>query len=159
MTTTNDEPTFQVLFGTESGNSQSVARSIVKKAGKKGLTFPDPINLAEYKPEQLQGESRVIIVISTWDEGAPPGPAKPFCNALFTAEDLDLSNLEYCVIALGDVEYGENFCKCGLLVDAHLARLGARKMRETAKLGMDFQVGYMGWSKDFFKSLEAENAA
>lgn len=153
------ETAIKVFFGTESGNSESVAKAILKKAGKKGLEAEGPVNLDGYTPEQLKAESRVIIVISTWDEGEPPAAARDFCEDLYEAQDLDLSGLEYCVIALGDPEYGEDFCKCGLLVDEHLARLGATKLMEPATLGVDFQVGYMGWSKDFYKMMESKSAA
>jgi sulfite reductase (NADPH) flavoprotein alpha-component len=149
----------KVFFGTETGNSETVAKSIIKKAAKNGLEAEGPVSLDGYTPEQLAEESRVIIVISTWDQGEPPEAARDFCEELFETDAVDLSGVEFCVIALGDPEYDDDFCRCGLMVDEHLERLGATRLMECAKLGVDFQVSYMGWSKNFYKMLEGQAAA
>lgn len=140
-----------ILYGTETGNCRGLAQKVQKKAEKNGLaaTIHD---LAEYTVDQLAALTNpVLFIISTWDEGAPPPKAKPFCDALQTT-DADLSHLDYTVLALGDTEY-ELYCECGKQVDARLAELGAKRILERTDLGADFLVFYIGWSKKFWKTL------
>ena len=140
-----------VLYGTETGNCRGVADKVVKKGEKNGVEV-SVYDLAEYTVDQLKEITNpVLVVISTWDDGAPPPKAAPFCKALAEA-DLDLSGLKYTVLALGDTEY-PLFCQCGKEVDAKLEALGAEKVLDRTDLGADFMVSYIGWSKKFWKTM------
>jgi Sulfite reductase, alpha subunit (flavoprotein) len=53
---------------------------------------------------------------------------------------------------MGDTEY-PLFCECGKQVDADLQRLGAEAVLPRTDLGADFMVSYIGWSKNFWKTM------
>lgn len=143
--------TLTILYGTETGNCKGLAEKVAAKATKNGLS-PEVYDLSKYTIEQLaEVKNPTLFIISTWDEGAPPPKAKPFCDAL-ARTTADLSGLQYTVLALGDTEY-ELFCECGKQVDARLAELGAERVLERTDLGADFLVFYIGWSKKFWKTM------
>ncbi|MDQ8203649.1 flavodoxin family protein [Pelagicoccus sp. SDUM812003] len=140
-----------VLYGTETGNCRGVAEKVAKKGEKNGVDV-SLYDLAEYTVDQLKEiDNPVLVVISTWDDGAPPPKAAPFCNALAEV-DIDLSGLKFTVLALGDTEY-PLYCQCGKEVDAKLSELGAERVLERTDLGSDFMVSYIGWSKKFWKTM------
>ncbi len=140
-----------VLYGTETGNCKGVADKVAKKGAKNGVEV-EVIDLATYTVEELAAvRNPVLVVISTWDDGAPPPKCVPFCTALSESSEA-LSSLEYTVLALGDQEY-PLFCECGKQVDAKLAELGATKLMDRTDLGADFMVSYIGWSKRFWKTM------
>jgi sulfite reductase (NADPH) flavoprotein alpha-component len=141
-----------VLYGTETGNCEGLAKKVAAKGEKNGVAV-ELIDLSEYSVEQLAAiDNPVVVIISTWDDGAPPPKCVDFCNALF-ASSADLSNLEYTVLALGDNEYPQ-FCECGKQVDAKLAELGAKCVMPRTDVGADFMVSYIGWSKNFWKTMK-----
>ena len=140
-----------VLFGTETGNCKGLAEKVATKGEKNGVKV-DVFDLADYSVEDLaQLSGPVLFIISTWDDGEPPPSAKPFCEALLSTE-IDVSGMNYTVLALGDTEY-PLYCECGKQIDARLAALGAKPILERTDLGEDFMVGYIGWSKKFWKTL------
>ncbi len=140
-----------IFYGTETGNSKSLADKVAAKAKKNGVEA-SVFDLAECGPEDLAAQkSPAVIIISTWDDGEPPPKAKPFCAAL-AESDVDLSGLDYTVLALGDTEY-PLYCECGKQIDTRLAELGAKPLLPRTDMGVDFPVSYIGWSKTFWKTL------
>lgn len=140
-----------VLYGTETGNSRGLAEKVAKKGTKNGVDV-QVRDLAAYTVKELQAlDHPALVIISTWDDGVPPPKAAPFCQKLFTTE-LDLGHLRFAVLALGDREY-PLFCECGKQVDARLAELGAERLAERTDLGADFMLSYIGWSKQFWKTM------
>ncbi|MGE9290809.1 MAG: flavodoxin domain-containing protein [Puniceicoccales bacterium] len=140
-----------VLYGTETGNCKGLANKVAAKGEKNGVQVAVH-DLATFTTAQLaELQGAVLIIISTWDDGMPPPKAKPFCDELAKV-DLDLSGIDYTVLALGDTEY-PLYCECGKQIDSRLAELGAKPFLERTDLGSDFLVSYIGWSKRFWKTL------
>ncbi|MGZ0654085.1 flavodoxin domain-containing protein [Coraliomargarita sp. W4R53] len=140
-----------VLYGTETGNARGLAQKVAKKGEKNGVEV-DVIDLASYTVESLaELDHPFVVIISTWDDGAPPPKSKAFCEAL-ASTDLSLAGKQYTVLALGDTEY-PLFCECGKQVDARLAELGATPVLPRTDLGGEFMVSYIGWSRNFWKTL------
>ncbi|MBC2606182.1 flavodoxin domain-containing protein [Pelagicoccus albus] len=140
-----------VIYGTETGNCKGVAAKVAKKAEKNGVEI-EVLDFADYDVDQLASiDNPLLIIISTWDDGAPPPKCVESFNKLMAREEA-LTNLHYTVLALGDTEY-PLFCECGKQVDAKLSELGATKLLERTDLGSEFMVTYIGWSKRFWKTL------
>lgn len=141
----------KILYGTETGNCRGLANKVAAKAEKLGVQAT-VIDLAGCDVSILNdNEAPVLLIISTWDDGLPPPKAAAFCNALQDAK-MDLSALHYTVLALGDTEY-PLYCECGRQVDAKLSGLGAKPILPRTDLGADYMVSYMGWAKNFWKTM------
>ena len=140
-----------VLYGTETGNCRGLAEKVAAKGRKNGVEV-DVIDLATFKADQLTGiDNPMLFIISTWDDGAPPPKCVPFCKSL-EAADFSLPGAQYTVLALGDTEY-PLFCECGKQIDSRMSLLGASSVMPRTDLGSDFMVSYIGWSKQFWKTM------
>ncbi len=140
-----------ILFGTETGNCEDLAKKVAKKA-EKNQVATKIVNLANYSIEDLAGETApVLFIVSTWGDGAPPPKCEAFFNALHAYGD-PLEGKKFGVLALGDSEY-PLFCECGKQLDSKLEALGAERMVERADMDADFMVSYIGWSKRFWKTM------
>lgn len=151
--------TLNVLFGTESGNSEKLALSIqrtadeIKKKAGDAIKFDVAIkNLKDVKVADLTTMEHAVVVISTWGEGDPPGTCIKFCNELFADKSTDLSKLSYTVFAMGDRSY-QIFCGCGKQVDESFARLGAKSFMTRYDSDLDYDAKFEAWEVDLFKTL------
>src|SRR5215469_15476307 len=57
-----------ILFGSQTGNAENLAKRIAKEAGKRGFA-PTVHDLANYPITQLASEERLLIVTSTYGDG------------------------------------------------------------------------------------------
>ena len=103
-----------LVYGTETGNSKKLATELAGVAKKKGIQVKLG-DLSQYKPKDLAKEEYLFVVISTQGEGEPPILAKKFYDYIHENE-LNLSNIKFGVLALGDSTYPQ-FCKTGEDVD------------------------------------------
>ncbi|MFP4352717.1 MAG: flavodoxin domain-containing protein [Puniceicoccaceae bacterium] len=140
-----------VFYGTETGNSHELARKVAGKGEKNGVAV-EVVDLATCDVKVFETiDHPFVVIISTWDDGAPPPACVPFVESLETT-DLALEGKQYTVLALGDTDY-DLFCECGKQVDRRLSELGATPLLPRTDLGADFMVGYIGWSKNFWAAM------
>lgn len=140
-----------VFYGTETGNCKGLAAKVAAKGAKNGVSVTT-IDLAGCDPSVFADlDHPALIIISTWDDGAPPPKCHAFHTALMQA-DADYSALRYCVLALGDAEY-PLYCECGKQIDEKLATLGAERLMPRTDLGADFMVSYISWSKAYWRRM------
>jgi len=143
-----------VLFGSESGNSEALAKQFAKKL--KGAGYDSKaIGLDKIQSSDLTKEEQVIIVTSTFGEGDPPANAEAFHQALMSEAQPRLPGLKFAVLALGDTNY-EQFCKFGQDLDARLEALGGRRLYERIDCDVDFEEAAEGWLQGLMSVLEAE---
>src|SRR5688572_8825910 len=114
-----------VLYGTESGNAESLADRAAKEAKKRGFQAVVK-NMSEISAADLAKVSDLLVIVSTWGDGEPPESASAFHKELMAA-DLKLANTRFTVCALGDTSY-DKFCQTGKDVDARLEKLGATRV-------------------------------
>ena len=77
-------PALTVLFATESGNSEALARKAAKDAGRLGFAAK-VLDAAEATPADLAKSRNLLVVASTWGEGEPPQRAIGLLEALMGA--------------------------------------------------------------------------
>lgn len=143
-----------ILYGTETGNAEDLASQLLERAEGAGLEA-SMVGAMDFNTSDLADTQRLIVVISTWGEGDPPSEAEDFCNDLFDGEGVPaLDHLDFTVCALGDTGYDE-FCGCGVKVDESLAKHGATRFHDIAKLDVDFDDDFEAWSDALFAKLEA----
>ncbi len=71
------KPKLNILFGSQSGNAESIAKGMVKEAKKQGFEATST-PLEKASPSVLAQEKCALIVTSTWGEGDPPDNAVQF---------------------------------------------------------------------------------
>jgi len=82
--------------------------------------------LGRVRGDDLRAMRRALFVASTTGDGDAPDAALPFLRDVLDA-DIDLAQLEYGLLALGDRSY-DDFCAFGRRLDAWLRHAGARPL-------------------------------
>jgi sulfite reductase (NADPH) flavoprotein alpha-component len=131
-----------ILFGSQTGNAESLAKRVADEAGKAGFaaTVHD---MAQYPREKLAGEQRLLIITSTYGDGEPPDNAKGFWGFLRNGAPR-LDAVEFSVLALGDSNYPK-FCQCGKDFDRRLEELGAKRIFERVDCDVDYDENFRKW--------------
>lgn len=145
-----------LLFGTETGNSKSVATQLATTAKKNGIVTK-LAGLDQYRITDLSKEEYLFIVISTQGEGEPPEAAKKFYEYIHQNE-LNLSNTKFSVLALGDSFY-PLFCKTGEDVDARLEKFGATRVVPLQKCDVDYNTDAQQWFDKVLNYLQQSGNA
>jgi sulfite reductase (NADPH) flavoprotein alpha-component len=131
-----------VLYGTESGNSESLADRAVKEAKKRGFAATMR-NMADVSPADLSKAENLLVIVSTWGDGEPPETAAAF-HKDFMSTEVKLSSTRFSVCALGDTSY-EKFCQTGKDIDARLAALGATRVADRQDCDVDYEAAFNAW--------------
>jgi sulfite reductase (NADPH) flavoprotein alpha-component len=142
-----------LAFGTETGNAKRLATQLATVAKKRGVNAK-LIGLDQYRLTDLAKEEYFFVVISTQGEGEPPIPAKKFYDHIHETS-LDLSNLKYSVLALGDTSY-PMYCKTGEDVDAQFSKFGAKQVVPLQKCDVDYEEDAQQWFEKVLTVLEEQ---
>jgi sulfite reductase (NADPH) flavoprotein alpha-component len=132
-----------ILYGSESGNSESLAMKAKKLAAKMNYDARI-VDMGEADPAVLAKAKNLMVFISTWGEGDPPQRAVDFYNVLMSDKAPRLDGVRFGVLALGDTAY-VNFCQTGRLLDERLSALGATRVADRVDLDLDFAKGANVW--------------
>jgi len=132
-----------ILFGSQTGNCENLAKRIAKEAGKRGFA-PTIYDLAKYPVAQLACEKSLLIVTSTYGDGEPPDNAKLFWEFLSGAGAPALAQTRFSVCALGDSNYAK-FCGFGKDLDAQLEKLGAMRAHPRTDCDVDYEEPFAKW--------------
>lgn len=133
-----------LAYGTETGNSKKLAVELAGIFKKKGVQVK-LADLSQYKPKDLAKEDFFFLIISTQGEGDPPILAKKFYDHIHE-NDLNISNLKFGVLALGDSSY-PLFCKTGEDIDFRFEVLGAQRILPLKKCDIDYEKEAHTWAE------------
>ncbi|MCT3646388.1 flavodoxin domain-containing protein [Elizabethkingia anophelis] len=144
-----------LVYGTETGNSKKLATELAGVVKKKGIQVKLG-DLSQYKPKDLAKEEYLFVVISTQGEGEPPILAKKFYDYIHENE-LNLSNIKFGVLALGDSTYPQ-FCKTGEDVDTRFEVLGAERVIPLKRCDIDYEEDAHRWLDHIFEVVQNKEA-
>jgi sulfite reductase (NADPH) flavoprotein alpha-component len=135
--------TINILYGSQTGNAESVANdaaTVAKTHGLKALVQSmDAIDSAA-----LATMDTVLIVTSTYGEGEMPDNAQMLWEAVNADTMPQLNNMQFAVLALGDSGY-DLFCQAGIDWDNRLAALGAKRIAERVDCDVAFEAPAESW--------------
>jgi sulfite reductase alpha subunit-like flavoprotein len=107
----------QILYGTVTGTAREMAFALFEDLKHGGMPSVRISNLKDYNEDNLESEDVVILICSTWSEGAPPEDAAQFFAWLndaahdFRVSKSTLSKMTFAAFGLGGAVYSEHFCK------------------------------------------------
>lgn len=146
-----------VLFGSETGNGQSLASTIVEKLQAKQLPVQS-FSMDDFKPQNLKKVQDLLIITSTHGEGEPPENARSLYEFLHSKRAPKLENVRFSVLALGDESY-EFFCQTGKDFDKRLEELGGERLYPRVDCDVDFEDPAEQWMSGVVAVLhETSNA-
>lgn len=132
-----------ILFGSQTGTAESLAKRAAKEAGKHGFAAT-VMDMAQFSAAKLAQEKNVLVITSTYGDGEPPDNAKALHAALDTPGAPALTGLRYSVCALGDTNYIQ-FCQCGKDFDARLEKLDAVRVAPRIDCDLDYEKKFSAW--------------
>ncbi|MDT4331724.1 sulfite reductase subunit alpha [Methylomonas sp. MS20] len=132
-----------ILFGSQTGNSESLAHDAAARAKSHGLV-PIVKGMDEIEIGQLANIEYLLIITSTYGEGAMPDNAEMLWEAASDDSAPRLEKLNYAVLALGDTSY-DLFCQAGKDWDERLQALGANRLFERVDCDVDFEAPAEQW--------------
>jgi sulfite reductase (NADPH) flavoprotein alpha-component len=145
-----------IVYGTETGNSKSLATYFASKAKQKHI-HAKVIGMDQYRLTDLPKEEYLLAVISTQGEGEPPVAAKKFYDHIHQ-NGFKLEKLKYSVLALGDTSY-PLYCKTGEEVDEQLNKLGGVRIAPLQKCDVEYEDDANGWFNQVLHQLSAKPEA
>ncbi len=116
-----------VVYASQTGNAEFLAQQTAATLATGGLNAR-AVCISSLAPAALTRATRVLFIASTYGEGDAPDSAARFAGVTM-AQDADLSQLHYGVLALGDSSY-TNYCGFGRALDAWLGARGATPLFE-----------------------------
>ncbi|PUA37584.1 assimilatory sulfite reductase (NADPH) flavoprotein subunit [Paenibacillus elgii] len=146
-----------VLFGSQTGNSQKLAKKLSEKLKEQGLQ-PTLSSMSDFKPNTLKKVENLLILVSTHGEGEPPDNALSFYEFLHSKRAPQLEGLRFSVLALGDTSY-EFFCQTGKDFDKRLEELGGKRLTARVDCDVDFEDSAAEWMERVLASLNKALAA
>uniref|UniRef100_A0A8C1QE98 Nitric oxide synthase, inducible n=1 Tax=Cyprinus carpio TaxID=7962 RepID=A0A8C1QE98_CYPCA len=118
-----------VLYATETGKSQTFAKKLNTMMN---CAFSSRVVCMEdYNFSELETESLLIVVTSTFGNGDCPGNGECFKKQLLSLKNLR-NKVRYCVFGLGSRMY-PHFCAFAHAVDDRFAALGAIRVSATGE--------------------------
>jgi sulfite reductase (NADPH) flavoprotein alpha-component len=140
-----------IIYGSESGNAESLALKARKTAQKLGFDAK-VLDMADIDAAALAKLQNIVVYASTWGEGDPPQRAVDFYKGLMGPDAPRLEGVNFAVLGLGDTAYAQ-FCATGRGIDARLEELGAKRAAPRIDLDLDYPKAASAWTDDTLKAL------
>ncbi len=133
---TNNDRHITVVYGSETGNAQSLAEIFADRLVEHNYTVKLTA-MDEIKQKEFKKVEDLFVITATHGEGDPPDNALTFHEFIHSRKAPKLENLRFSVLALGDESY-EYFCQTGKDFDAKLLELGAERLTDRQDCDLDF---------------------
>lgn len=145
-----------VLFGSQTGKSQGLAKKMSKKLEEQGFQVMLS-SMADFKPNNLKKIQNLLVLVSTHGEGDPPDNAISFHEFLHSKRAPKLEDLRFSVLSLGDTSY-ELFCQTGKDFDKRLEELGGKRLAPRVDCDVDFDEPAAEWMSSVLGALSEASA-
>ncbi|MBI1390795.1 MAG: sulfite reductase subunit alpha [bacterium] len=146
-----------ILFGSQTGNAEALAKMLSKQAGKRGFA-PTVYEMDDYPFDNLKHENRLLVITSTYGDGDPPDNAQSFWEKLTSDESISLVHVEYSVLALGDTNY-EKFCQFGKNIDLRFSSLGAKRAYQRVDCDVDYDDLFESWMSGVLPAIQSSDVS
>ncbi|OAX46529.1 putative bifunctional P-450/NADPH-P450 reductase 2 [Paenibacillus sp. AD87] len=145
-TSVNANPTILVLYGSNLGTAEGIARAFAEKARSYGIPS-EAATLHEWVG-RLPKEGIVLIVTASYN-GKPPQNAAAFIEWLKEAESEKVQGVTYAVLGCGDRSWSGTYQSIPRMVDEKLAGLGGNRLlpRGEVDAGGDMEKQVEEWQR------------
>lgn len=152
-----DSPGLTVLYGSQTGNCETLAERLAEQARAKGLKV-ECLSMDDFPNRLLKNTRQIAVIVSTHGEGDPPDGALDLHEFLHSRRAPKLGELQYAVLALGDSSY-EYFCKTGQDFDERFAALGAQRLIDRVDCDLDYEEAANHWIERLLERVAKQSPA
>ncbi|PGG78695.1 NADPH--cytochrome reductase [Bacillus toyonensis] len=141
-----------VLYGSNMGTSEGIARELVDIALSKG--FAAQAASLDSHAGNLPKKG-VVLIISASYNGNPPDNAKKFVEWLEKASEHEVKGVHYAVFGCGDKSWATTYQKVPFFIDEQLAIKGAERLTERGEgdASDDFEEAYEEWREQLWNDV------
>ncbi|MCC5834786.1 MAG: sulfite reductase subunit alpha [Opitutales bacterium] len=129
--------TLHILYGSQTGNAETLARQAAKQAKSKGMAV-ESAELDAFDRGALKDVNHLLIITSTYGDGEPPDNAREFYDFLYADDAPRLESLEFAMLGLGDSSYPD-FNQCAKDIEKRLLDLGAKSKKPALLCDLEFE--------------------
>nr|CAG8611380.1 10005_t:CDS:2 [Entrophospora candida] len=158
-------PPLLILFGSDNGNTEGLARRLQKGARARGVAARCMV-MDEFPIEELSLEKNVVFLCCTAGQGEFPQNAREFWKHISTTTEISLVETKYAVFGLGDSKYWPRaediiyYNKPGKELDSRLELLGGQRLLPLG-LGDDqdsdgYETGFQAWEPLLWDALNVK---
>ncbi len=133
-----------IIYASQTGFAEQIAWRTAQSLHQANIAT-HVIAIHQLNVAQLQSAKKALFVVSTYGQGQAPDHAKPFAKKQLP-HTLDLSGLDYAVLALGAQEYQQTYCTFGQQVDEWLANSGANALFDLVRVNNGSNEDIAHWS-------------
>lgn len=155
-----EAPALTILYGSETGNAESLAQMARERAEARGFSAT-VVDMGDFKKPHFKKARNLMVICSTHGEGDPPENAEELHELVHNGRAPKLDGTRFSVLALGDTSY-EHFCKAGRDFDTRLEALGGERVLARVECDVDYEDAAAQWIDDtlgaFGERLQARPA-
>ena len=170
-----DGPGLLVLFASDTGNAEKVAKRLVGRAKMRGVAATIRVldEIAASIKQSLASERNVVIITSTAGQGEAPQNGREFHRALTKLLNSEsdspsaLSETKYTIFGMGDSNYWprkEDYVYYNKPAKDFHPKIAALGLSELAPLGLGddsdpdgYQTGYKPWESALWRGLGVDS--
>ncbi|MEL0628278.1 sulfite reductase flavoprotein subunit alpha [Psychromonas aquatilis] len=145
-----------IIYGSQTGNAQTVAEEAAELASQYGLTA-SVLDMDDITLSELASVERLLVVTSTYGEGEMPDNAQALWDAINEQDAPKFNNTFYSVLSLGDTNY-DDFCLAGIQWDQRLAALGATRIVDRVDCDIDFEDLASQWTAEVLPDIATKGS-
>lgn len=115
-----------IVYASQTGLAEQYAWTTAKNLQSHDLVV-DVQSIQQVTLKNLQHAKHVLFIVSTYGMGDAPDSAKSFLKQI-AKPSLDLSQLNYAILAFGSKDYPETYCRFGYQIDQWLKKAQAHPL-------------------------------
>lgn len=143
-----------IIYASQTGFAEQIAWRTAQSLHQAEIAT-QVIPIHQLNVAQLHSAKKALFVVSTYGQGQAPDHARPFAKKQLK-QPLDLSGLDYAVLALGDQEYQDTYCTFGQQVEAWLTTSGANALFDIVRVNNGNTHDIARWT-DALSSITQSN--
>ncbi len=152
-----DQKVWLITYATQTGVSEQLAWRTATSLQE--AKIPTQVKaVQDLTVEDLKNTQHVLFVASTYGTGEAPDLASSFAKKLLNTQ-LDLSHLNYAVLALGSKEYPDSYCLFGHQIAKWLQNNGAQAMFATIEVNNASNADIALWNTALAQSTNLDLAS
>jgi sulfite reductase (NADPH) flavoprotein alpha-component len=141
----DDQQPWLIVYASQTGFAEQIAWRTAQSLQHAQIPA-QVVAIDKLDINQLKSTENALFVISTYGQGEPPDHARRFAKK-HLKQALTLPQLNFAVLALGDMEYQQTYCDFGLQTQQWLSACKAKPFFDLIKVNNGHTDGLTQWNE------------
>lgn len=150
----DDTSAWTIFFASQTGTAEQLAYDTAHQLNQANVSCR-VLALQDCQATELASFEKALFIVSTYGEGDAPDPAISFVKQQLSKQ-VDLSKLQYAVLALGSKDYVNTFCGFGIRLNQWLQQNHATAFFDMIKVSNAEKGSIARWYQSLAQLTGAE---